>query len=388
MPESDERNQRQFWMRLGLGFAIWTLAGVMDATHSYFKYAARNDPLTWPQALGMGLSLWYAWALLSLLIFPFCRRFPLEQRNWPRRVALHVAAAVVFALVKLVMDYPIIKTFYCPMPHLLTFPLFYRMALLSHFEPYVFICCALMGISHALNYYRKYQERGLKTAHLEARLARTHLQLLKTQLRPHFLLNTLNAVSALIHLDAEAAERALARLGDLLRLILEHDGIQEVPLEEELAFLQAYLEIEEIRFGPRLRVGMHVAPEARGASVPYLLLQPLVENAIRHGIAARDQAGHLAIRAGRANGVLRLQVEDDGPGLRAKPDTLRQGVGLANTRARLQQLYGDDHRFELGNRPGGGVQVLVEIPFRAEEGTANGHHADTSNGMSRQPVSD
>src|SRR5438874_1254519 len=133
MPVSDERSQRQFWMRLGLGFAIWTLAGVMDATHSYFKYAARNDPLTWPQALAMGLSLWYAWALLALLLFPFCRRFPLEQRNWPRRVALHVAAAVVFTLIKLVMDYPIIKTFYCPTPHLLTFPVFYRMALLSHF---------------------------------------------------------------------------------------------------------------------------------------------------------------------------------------------------------------------------------------------------------------
>src|SRR5262249_39538109 len=153
---------------------------------------------------------------------------------------------------------------------------------------------------------------------------------LKTQLRPHFLLNTLNAVSALIHLDADAADRALARLGDLLRLILEHDGIQEVPLEEELEFLQAYLEIEEIRFGPRLHVGLHVAPEAGGATVPYLLLQPLVENAIRHGFTAREQVGHLVIRAGRDNGRLRLQVEDDGSGLQTPSGAVRQGVGLAN----------------------------------------------------------
>src|SRR5262249_36760212 len=161
---------------------IWTLLGLMDATHSYFTYAARNNPLTWPQALAMGLALWYAWALLSVLIVPFCRRFPIEQRHWPLWLLLYAAAPVAFALIKLVMDYPIIKTVYCPRPHLLSFEVFYLMALRSHFQPYLFICSALMGICHALNYYRKFQERDLRTAHLEARLARTHLQLLKTQL--------------------------------------------------------------------------------------------------------------------------------------------------------------------------------------------------------------
>jgi signal transduction histidine kinase len=376
MISEDEQGRRRFWQRFGLGLALWTLIGLTDATHSYFLYASRRDPISWPQALGMGLTLWYGWALLALLIFPFCRRFPVEARNWPLRLLLHAGAAVAFALVKLAMDYPVIKTFYCPQPHLLTFPRFYRMALTSHFQPYLLVYFSLAGVSHAVAYSRRYREREGRATQLESQLAGTHLQLLKMQLRPHFLLNSLNAVAAMIPADAEAAERMLARLGDLLRQVLDHDGVQEVPLEEEFDFLRAYLELEQIRFGPRLQIRLDVAPEAREGWIPYLLLQPLVENAIRHGLATK-RGGHLSVRARRVESTLQLQVEDDGPGLATLP-VVHEGVGLSNTRDRLRRLYGDRHRIELSNRLEGGVRVLVEIPFREENGAeVNGNATDS-----------
>src|SRR6266508_2144901 len=187
--------------------------------------------------VGFGLSLWYGWAVLSLAVFAFTRRFPLEPRVWPWHLALHLVAGACFALVKLAMDYPVIELFYCPDPGWMPFTKFYGMAFSSHFHPYVLIYWALVGVCQAIDFYRKYRERALRASQLEARLAQAQLQLLKMQLHPHFLFNTLNAISALIHKDAEVADRMLARLGDLLRLTLQKEGVQEVSLREELEFL-------------------------------------------------------------------------------------------------------------------------------------------------------
>jgi two-component sensor histidine kinase len=370
MPHTDGPSSRRNLPRWALILAIWTVLGLFDATHSYFHYAAQGKAISWPRALALGLSLWYAWAIVAVFVFQFARRFPFEQKNWPRRLLLHLVTGCFFALVKLAIDYPIIKWFYCPTPYLLTFPRFYVMALTSHFHPYVLIYWAMLGVSHALNYYHRYQDRERRAVTLEARLAQNQLQLLKMQLHPHFLFNTLNAISALIHLDVEAADRMLARLGDLLRLVLENDGIQEVRLQQELDFLKAYVEIEEIRFGPRLNVCLHAEPDVRDACVPSLILQPLVENAIRHGLSSHDRAGRIQVRASRLGEVLRLEVEDDGPGLTVKPNCLREGVGLSNTRARLQQLYGVAHRFELDGQPGNGLVVTIDIPFREDREVA------------------
>jgi len=275
------------------------------------------------------------------------------------------------------MDYPVIELFYCPEPGWMPFTKFYGMAFSSHFHPYVLIYWALVGVCQAIDFYRKYRERALRASQLEARLAQAQLQLLKMQLHPHFLFNTLNAISALIHQDAEVADRMLARLGDLLRLTLQKEGVQEVSLREELEFLDAYLEIEQVRFGPRLTVARQIDPDVLEARVPYLILQPLVENAIRHGILCNGLRGRIEDRARRREDALRLEVSDNGPGLREGNGPLREGIGLANTRARLRQLYGDAHGFALGRAALGGLLVAIDLPFRPngqgpERGPARG----------------
>ena len=185
------------------------------------------------------------------------------------------------------------------------------------------------------------------------------------QLHPHFLFNTLHSISALVHRDPDTADRMIARLGDFLRLTLDNSGAQEVSLEKELEFLKCYLDIERVRFQDRLTTSLDVEPRALDSAVPNLILQPIVENALRHGLSHRT-AGHLEISAKRYNGSLRIQVKDNGPGLsaitRPKTANTREGLGLSNTRARLEQLYGGAHRFEIENAPGGGLVVTLEIP--------------------------
>ncbi|HKG95416.1 MAG TPA: histidine kinase [Gemmatimonadaceae bacterium] len=213
----------------------------------------------------------------------------------------------------------------------------------------------------ATSYYRESRDRE----QLETKLAQAQLQSLRLQLNPHFLFNTLNGITALIGVDALAAERMVSGLSDLLRLSLRNAGEQEVPLERELEVLRHYLDIQLIRFEDRLTVDMDVDPAAMRGLVPNLLLQPLVENAIRHGIAPRAAPGRVLVRAHRGNGILRLVVADDGVGPRGSQPPV-EGTGLGNTRARLQHLYGPHHRYSAGPGERGGFVVEVEVPYREE----------------------
>jgi sensor histidine kinase YesM len=220
------------------------------------------------------------------------------------------------------------------------------------------------------HYYQRYRERELQAAELGRELVEARLDALRLQLNPHFLFNTLHAISALIHEDPEAADRMVARLSDLLRLSLDQSKPQEVPLSEEIAFLDRYLEIELTRFGDRLKIEKQIAAEAQDALVPFLLLQPLVENAIRHGIEPREETGHVAISAQRNNGVLELRISDDGAGLSgAAAAGAREGIGLSNTRSRLQHLYGTEFKFELAELAHGGLEARISIPYRRETQT-------------------
>jgi LytS/YehU family sensor histidine kinase len=275
---------------------------------------------------------------------------------------LHAVACLVFAAIKLVLDYPVVKLFLGPTLEQLTFPLFLKMAFADQFLRYILYYWAMIGVAHALDYYSKYRDGDLRTAQLEIGLARARLGLLKAQLQPHFLFNTLNAISALVYTDAEVADRMLARLGDLLRLALEDFGVQEAPLARELEVLRSYLDIEQTRLGHRLTVCWNVGPDTTNALVPTLLLQPLVENAIHHGIAPRSEPGRIEIVVWRHDGVLYLHVRDDGPGLPAGP--VKGGVGVANTRARLLHLYGAAQQLQIDNDPRGGCVVKVMLPYR------------------------
>jgi two-component system, LytTR family, sensor kinase len=206
---------------------------------------------------------------------------------------------------------------------------------------------------------------------LERRLAETRLQLLNMQLQPHFLFNTLNTIAELVHEDAEAADRMITALSDLLRQTLDLRGAQEIPFDMELRLLGTYLEIQKTRFGDRLQVHIASDDDVANAHVPVLLLQPLVENAIRHGLAIRRPAGCVRIEARREAGTLLIAVIDDGPGAAEEAVTGREGIGLGNTRARLNALYGTGHAFELANVPGGGARVSIRLPFRTSaEGVA------------------
>jgi LytS/YehU family sensor histidine kinase len=223
----------------------------------------------------------------------------------------------------------------------------------------------IIGASAALDFYRKYRDRELRAMELEKLLAQTRLEALQAQLNPHFLFNTLHAISALMHDRVDAADRMLSRLSDLLRLALESTDTQEVPLRREVAFLQKYLEIEQTRFGDRLDVQLDIAPDTWEVMVPNLILQPLVENAIRHGIEPKAKGGRIRVSARGEADCLCLEVRDDGVGL-AAPRPEREGVGLSNTRARLQHLYPGRHRFEMRNADDGGLVVRLAIPWRPE----------------------
>ena len=222
----------------------------------------------------------------------------------------------------------------------------------------------VLAASQGLVFHRESRARARRESRLQADLAQAELHLLRAQLEPHFLFNTLNAIATLVHADPKAAERMILLLSDLLRRALR-EREEQVPLGEELAFLDRYLEIEQVRFRERLVVERHIQPDSLGAMVPPLLLHPLVENAIRHGVARRVEGGSLGIRARRERDRLELRIWNDGPGPAATGDGPGgAGIGLATTRARLERLYGADHRFELQSGPEGGALVSLSLPFR------------------------
>jgi LytS/YehU family sensor histidine kinase len=210
--------------------------------------------------------------------------------------------------------------------------------------------------------------RELTASRLESKLATAQLEVLRMQLQPHFLFNTLHAISALMYRNVEGADRMVARLSDFLRLSLDTAGMQEVPLKREMEFLDKYLDIEQVRFGDRLQVSRAIDPETLDRLVPNLVLQPLVENAVRHGIAPRASGGRIDISASMRQGRLIVEVLDDGL---SAADPIREGLGLSNTRARLEQLYGSDARLELGSAAEGGFRVRLTIPVRTEHRDAN-----------------
>src|SRR5262245_53350236 len=338
--------------RIGGGLAVWTMLGVLDGAETYYKRIATAEPITWGWAIASGVCLWYGWMLLGLCVFGVTRRYPLVGREWPRRAVMYLAAGGVCVLAKLLLDWPVISFFFCSDPGLAPFEPFYSYGLRSHGFRYYFIYCGLVAAGHALCYSGQICDRERRTAVLKTRLASAQLQLLQLQLSPHFLCNTLNAISVLIHRDVEVADRMVARLGTLLRLLLDRFGAPEVTLAEELEFMSKYLEIEQERFGTRLRVRQQIDPGLLRACVPPLVLQPLVENSLKHGIGRDSGHGEITLRARRKRGRLRLEVEDNGIGVDPRH---RRGVGLSNTHARLQQLYPGESRFELRAGNDGGT---------------------------------
>jgi two-component system LytT family sensor kinase len=345
-----------------------TLFGIAAARQHVMTMGMPDGMPRPPFAHGMAMRMpfWYLWALAVPLMQAFARRFPLDRMRWLSGSALQVAVGVVFCIVHRAVELGVQRllpqhVFVMGEPYPESWGEFFTSALVGNLGLYAILLAAV----YCADYYARYRERELAASQLKGQLAHAQLQALRMQLNPHFLFNALNSISMLVRGGRNSeAVRMLAGLGDLLRSVLEEERPSEVPLRDELQFLERYLEIEQIRAG-RLRVTMDVAPETMDARVPNLILQPIVENAIRHGIARSSTASLVEIGARRENGSLLLSVRDDGPGM---GEHGREGVGLRNTRARLAGMYGDAQGLMLGNAEEGGALVTIRLPFvRGEE---------------------
>ena len=349
-------------------FAVATAFGVFSGLQAYnyvTLFTDRKQPFL--ILLALNLTYWYAWAVLVPGMFWMARRYRFGRQTWKRAAAAHVLAVIVFTFVHSVLA---VSSHVLIMKVALGRDVSWWMHLYDrfflNFDWEMMTYWAVVFLSHALDFHRESRERELTEAQLRTRLAEAQLQSLQRQLHPHFLFNTLNTISALMHRDTEAADEMLEKLSDLLRLTLDRVGTQHVPLSDELDFLKKYLEIEKTRFGERLQVHFDVAPDTLDALVPNLVLQPLVENALRHGIGPKIGGGRVDIVAGHDGDTLRLEVRDNGVGM--APDTLDKfnGVGLSNTRSRLQHLYGSNHRFDVRAPSGVGLALTIVIPFASE----------------------
>ena len=354
--------------------------------------------MPWETALRVSLHHWFVPLLVFILGSSVARGFPVERGRLGWAVPMHLAAgALVIALAgrlekEMFPSVPprlAIHRWYRPAsthdnaprftpgePPGLPVPPgdrgstprahghFFAMIVSSRWQPHFAVLAVSMSVTHAWRLYQRVQERDRRTLELTARLSQAKLEALRLQLQPHFLFNTLNTISSLVHRDVDAADEMITNLSELLRLSLDV-GEQEVPLRRELEILDCYLAIEQARLGRRLRVERQIDEAALDGLVPSLVLQPVVENAVRHGLEPRVAPGTITIRAERVADILRLVVTDDGPGLKpADARTERRGIGLANTEARLRELHGPAARLVLREPPDGGVRVEIELPFR------------------------
>jgi two-component sensor histidine kinase len=351
---------------------LLTIFGVATALTFFSAFAAfyfvstfTERPAPFGLLFVLNLGYWYSWACLTPAILWLSRRFPLDRQHWRLTVPVHLVGVVVATTLHVVMAVASrMATYWAIGEPVSSWRMEAQRMLLLNFDWEMMTYWAIVGLSHALGYHREAQSRALRASQLETSLVEAQLQALQRQLQPHFLFNTLNTISALIHRDAEAADAMIARLSDLLRMSLDMVGVQEVSLKDELDFLSKYLEIERTRFRDRLTVVFDVQPDTFDALVPNLLLQPLVENAIKHGIGPRPAPGTITIRSRRVGSLVELIVQDDGVGLSAaRLSDFNRGIGLSNTRSRLEHLYGTLHRFEFRQPPQGGLLVLIEIPL-------------------------
>ncbi len=303
------------------------------------------------------------------VVFSITRKFPLELQTWLPNAAVHLGAAVLLSLTHRIIYLPLCRVLYVDAyRNKPTLSDLYASDLFFNLQTGLMCYGTILLVSNVIDYYERYQAGELRTSQLETKLVQAELQALRMQLQPHFLFNTLNSISALQLTDVETANKMTARLGDFLRLTLDNVGTQVVTLRQEMEFLRSYLDIERIRFQDRLTIQMEIEPDTLDIKVPNLILQPIVENAIRYAVVKRTGFGEITLRAHRRQEFLQIEVEDNGIGLQLPHNSnraTRGGVGLANTEARLQQLYGKTFRFEIQNAKSGGVLVTIAIP--AEE---------------------
>lgn len=367
---------------------VWGFVGLFYFSQSLIQSVLRHDPTPWWHTLVAWMVGVAAGALATPATLWMGHRFPLKRGSWIGPAIVHLTFSIGFGIAQIALQSLILPRFHV-FPAIMKDPIStFVFLLVIGFHQTIITYWTILALQAGWDYYQRFLERGreaarlqLRASELQSQLAQAQLGALKAQLQPHFLFNTLNAIMTLVRQEkGRQAERMLGLLADLLRCVLDDIDAQEVSLRRELEYLRLYLSIEEVRFEDRLRVEVSADPGILDALVPHMCLQPLVENAIRHGLGASSGASRIAIRARREAGQLALSVEDDGPGLPAPGAAGTPGIGLANTRARLARLYGDNAILAIADVAPHGVLATVRLPYReaAEsiptEGTAYAFH--------------
>jgi sensor histidine kinase YesM len=347
--------------------AVWVTWAFLFAIQNFLFLQSREVPAHFGELFGRELLSAGVYALLFLAVRRLTRRYSFESRAWPAVLGVHLAGCALFVLVNVVayyaIDVAVAKFTGASVADSISFSLY--QLLVVNLSLNVALYLVFVGASYAFDFYKKFQERALRAAQLETQLAQTQLQALKMQLQPHFLFNTPHTISALVYENPRAADDAISRLSELLRATLAQAGAMQVPLAQEIEFLQHYIAIMQIRFERRLQVQVEVEPQAYDALVPNLILQPLVENAIRYAMKAPAATGQVGVRCERENGFLAVQIKDNGPGFQESLDVcLKNGFGLSNVAKRLAQLYGNEHALALQNAPEGGALVTLRLPWQ------------------------
>lgn len=369
-------NTAMLWVA---SFAIWAFVSLAATVTIYQLYRPehRSGVDFWMIAK-MEFSQIFTYAPFTPFVFILATRFPIQRGKMVKRISFHLGVGLVFTVAHIALKSVTPAGYWDPTyrewgsalwdSHTHKFRLpwvaFRSMFLSGVVDDITSAYVPILLVAHAVSYYRRFREGELRASQLEGQLAKARLQTLKSQLHPHFLFNTLHSISALMLTDVQAADRMMSRLSDLLRISLENAGTQITTLERELDFVNCYLEIEKVRFQERLKVFLEMAPETLDAQIPHLLLQPLVDNAVKHGISKLPAKGEIHIGTYVQDGQLHINVRDNGPGLSSQAGTQTTGLGLKVTRERLESLYGEHQSLDVLTSPFGGVVVSVSIPFR------------------------
>ena len=336
----------RWWMAWALAALAWLILSVVFAPEVYLYFQARGEPISWLRAFQLTLGNSAVAALFAPVIVWLARKFPLERGRWSRSLLIHIPASIAFAYAH-TGAYVLI----CYASRSVA------QDLLQRFHPNLLTYWAIVAATAAYHYFGRYRER-------ERQLARLQTQLLRAQLRPHFLFNTLNTVSAMIHEDVQAADRMLGHLSEVLRLTLDSLGHHEVTLRAEIELVDRYLEIDRMRFDGGIELSAEASHDTLDALVPSMLLQPLVENSVKHGFADRSSVGTVTIRGRREGGKLVVEVEDNGRGLTDAKSPAGEGIGLSATRERLEKMYPGSSGLTIRPGTAGGAIVRVELPYR------------------------
>jgi two-component system LytT family sensor kinase len=370
------------WLLWVASFGVWAFITLADSGSIYELYRSTGGTPKFPTVLGMECSQILTYFPLTPFVFAFAIRYPVQRGNWLRRSLLHLAGGLIFTVAHVSLRGVTPYGYWDAQAHSwasavwdsqvhsfrIQWSVFQQLFFRNVVDDITGTYVPIILIAHAVAYYRRFREKELRTSQLETQLAKAHLQALKSQLQPHFLFNTLHSISALMLTDVPAADKMMTRLSDLLRMTLEDGESHVTTLSRELEFVNGYLGIEHIRFEDRLNVVLDIAPDTLDAEVPHLLLQPLVENAVQHGISRLSSRGEIRIIASHDEHSLNLWVRDNGPGLHKGEDfPAKGGLGLKATRERLETLFGNAQAFEMRSPDEGGVEVRVSIPFRQHQ---------------------